>query len=336
MSIYRAQKFVLPNLFWLCLAILFFAQKQANSSALQDALQKTYQAPEISGIDNWLNSKPLTLASLKGKVVLIDFWTYSCINCLRTLPHVNNWHQQYHDKGLVIIGIHSPEFSFEKNIKNVESAVKKYGINYAVALDNELETWTSFQNKYWPAHYLIDQKGHVVYTHFGEGNYAQTENNIRHLLGLNALKTKGAEPVTSSSKQTPETYLDSQFERFLGPKKLSKNIANFSLPKNLPINHWALEKKWLVESQRIVAQESGAKLQLNFTAKKVFLVLGSSHKKPLKIKLKINGKSPKKDEIMVSEHRLYQLFEQDKIANGLLEIISSEAGLEAYAFTFES
>ncbi|MBU6140776.1 MAG: cytochrome c biogenesis protein DipZ [Proteobacteria bacterium] len=299
-------------------AASFFSKKEIpqniNISGLQNGLENPYPAPQIVGIEKWLNSDPLTLASLKGKVVLIDFWTYSCVNCVRTLPYITKWNETYRDKGLVIIGIHAPEFEFEKNAKNVENALMAHGIKYPVALDNRLDTWTSFKNKYWPAHYLIDQKGDVVYTHFGEGNYAETENNIRHLLDLKGDSTTADEVNSFNQNQTPETYLG----------YLRSGNAD----------HWALEGKWNVEEERIVAKESGAKLQLNFTAKRVFLVLGSQNKKPVTARLKLNGKVLKKSEIIVTQHQLYELVNQENAENGLLEITASEAGLEAYAFTF--
>jgi cytochrome c biogenesis protein CcdA/thiol-disulfide isomerase/thioredoxin len=155
-----------------------------HPAVLIDALPNPYPAPEFTGITAWLNSQPLTISSLRGKVVLIDFWTYSCINCVHTLPYVTKWDRTYRDKGLVVIGIHAPEFEFEKNKSNVEAALVTHQIEYPVALDNHLDTWTAFNNLYWPAHYLIDQQGRVVYTNFGEGNYAKTEKNIRHLLKL--------------------------------------------------------------------------------------------------------------------------------------------------------
>ena len=154
------------------------------SGDLLNGLSQPYPAPPIVGIDAWINSPPLQLADLKGKVVLIDFWTYSCINCIRTLPYIKDWYAKYHDKGLVIIGVHTPEFEFEKNLDNVKNAVKAFNILYPVALDSHYATWKSFQNQYWPAHFLIDKAGNIVYEHFGEGDYAITEHNIRYLLGL--------------------------------------------------------------------------------------------------------------------------------------------------------
>src|SRR5579862_5118600 len=146
--------------------------------SLQNGLATPYIAPSIDGIDAWINSEPLQINDLRGKVVLIDFWTYSCINCMRTLPYLNDWYRKYHDKGLVIIGVHTPEFDFEKNLDNVKNAVLQDGIKYPVALDSHFVTWQKYNNQYWPAHYLIDKKGYVVYTHFGEGEYDITENNI--------------------------------------------------------------------------------------------------------------------------------------------------------------
>ena len=155
-----------------------------NNTVLQKGLNKPFTAPEFKGINIWLNSPQLTIQDLKGKVVLVDFWTYSCINCIHTLPHVTDWDQKYRNQGLMIVGIHTPEFEFEKTQDNVKTAIAKYGIHYPIALDNQYATWRNYNNRYWPAFYLIDKRGEVVYTHFGEGEYDVTEHNIRLLLGL--------------------------------------------------------------------------------------------------------------------------------------------------------
>ncbi|NBV07167.1 MAG: thioredoxin family protein [Proteobacteria bacterium] len=328
-------------------AATLFSKKESaaikTAVGLQDALTNPYPAPEIKGINAWLNSDALTIASLKGKVILIDFWTYSCINCIRTLPYITKWDETYRDKGLVIIGIHSPEFGFEKNINNVKKTLQSYNIKYPVALDNNLDSWTAFKNRFWPAHYLIDKSGNVVYTHFGEGNYTETENNIRYLLGLKGEVREVQQNVSFNYNQTPETYLGlERAENFASPEKLAKNITNFTAAKSLPKNNWALSGKWKIEAQKIEAQEANAKLQLNFTAKKVFLVLGSKDSKPVTLSLLLNGKTltkeagsdVKKSAITVSAHQLYELVNQDSAKNGLLEIKTSAAGLEAYAFTF--
>ena len=166
------------------------------------------KAPKIMGIEGWINSEPLDLETLRGKVVLIDFWTYSCINCIRTLPHIKEWYKKYKDNGLVIIGVHTPEFEFEKKLSNVQSAVKDFGITYPVALDNNYSTWQNYDNHYWPAHYLINQDGAISYTHFGEGNYLETENEIRKLLKL-PLLNQLTEEKSFHGRITPETYLGS-------------------------------------------------------------------------------------------------------------------------------
>ena len=316
---------------------------QTSSAGLQDALAQPYDAPEFTGLEAWLNSQPLTMQSLRGKVVLIDFWTYSCINCVRTLPYITQWDQKYRDKGLVIIGVHAPEFEFEKSQKNVEAALLKNGIKYPVALDNKLDTWTAFKNQYWPAHYLIDQNGKVVYTHFGEGNYSETENNIRYLLGLDKAAAETEVKVTSDN-QTAETYLGyGRAENFASAEPVTKDsVQNYSLPQSLPADHWALQGQWKIESERIVAASAAASLQLNFTAKKVFLVLGTPSDHPVKITLHLNGqpignatgKDAPNGTLTVNSQTLYELVDQDSAQSGVLDITADAPGLEAYAFTF--
>ena len=301
---------------------------------LINPLETPYSAPEFAGIEAWLNSEPLTMASLKGKVVLVDFWTYSCINCVRTLPYITELDRKYRDKGLTIIGVHSPEFEFEKNKKNVAAALIHHDIKYPVALDNRLDTWTNFKNQYWPAHYLINKDGQVVYTHFGEGHYSETENNIRFLLGLDKAENVTQDATINSSELSPETYLGSgRTQNFASPEKmLVGDMQNYSFPEDLPENHWALAGKWKVEGERIIAAEPQAKLRLNFTAGKVFLVLGTEGNKPIDVSISLNGK--KINNITVNQHTLYQIINQEFSKQGLLEIAIPSDGLEAYAFTF--
>ena len=325
------------------LAVSKTTTAQTSSAGLQDALAQPYDAPEFKGLEAWLNSEPLTMKSLRGKVVLIDFWTYSCINCVRTLPYITGWDEKYRDKGLVIIGIHAPEFEFEKNQKNVEAALLKNGIKYPVALDNKLDTWTAFKNQYWPAHYLIDQNGKVVYTHFGEGNYNETENNIRYLLGLDKTVADTEMKITSDN-QTPETYLGyGRAETFASTESVTKDgVQNYSLPQSLPSDHWALQGQWKIESERIVATSAGASLQLNFMAKKVFLVLGAPSGHPVNVTLHLNGqpigkvagKDAPNGTLTVDGQTLYELVNQDSAKNSTLDITADTLGLEAYAFTF--
>lgn len=311
-------------------------------SGLQGGLAEPYDAPEFAGIEAWLNSNALTMESLKGKVVLIDFWTYSCINCIRTLPYLTQWDKTYRDQGLVIIGVHAPEFEFEKNKANVEAAIAKYRIEYPVAQDNRLDTWTAFKNRYWPAHYLIDKEGKVVYTHFGEGEYAKTENNIRFLLGLKDKAEAKQENVPYHSGQTAETYLGYEREEsYKGIPAVTFNAAKeYQLPAFLPIDSWALGGAWKVSAEKITAEKAGAKLRLNFKARKVFLVLGTATGKPINVALLLNGKTESlgKDAkgglLRVGGHQLYELVEQPTFQNSLLELTATQPGLEAYAFTF--
>ncbi|SAL61126.1 redoxin domain-containing protein [Caballeronia terrestris] len=163
-------------------AALVAAAAVAGTAAHAGPLKTSAPAPEFTGIDKWLNSEPLTLQQLRGKVVLVDFWTYTCINCINTLPYVKSWDQKYKDQGLVVVGVHTPEYPFERDTGNVKTAIKRFGITYPVAQDNRYATWSAYDNQYWPAFYLIDKKGQVVYTHFGEGDYAQTEAAIKNLL----------------------------------------------------------------------------------------------------------------------------------------------------------
>lgn len=317
-----------------------------SDGKLQNALSNPYKMPQFAASDVWINTpdnKTLTPELLKGKVVLIDFWTYSCINCIRTQPYLNDWYNKYQDKGLVIIGVHAPEFEFEKNKDNVIQAIAKDGIKYPVALDNNLDTWINYNNKYWPAHYLIDKGGNVVYTHFGEGEYQETENNIRVLLGLDKDVTSVDNNINYNPNQTLETYLGyDRADRYDGD--INEDVVkNYTLSNDIPINKWGLAGKWLVENQRIITKGNNSRLVINFNAKHVYLVLGNPSNKPITINLKLNGndvvgKSAGVDApdgvVNVTGHRLYELINQDSGKSGLLELKISSPNLEAYAFTF--
>ncbi|GAO36616.1 cytochrome C biogenesis protein [Sulfuricella sp. T08] len=320
-------------------------EQPAGKLVLQDGLDTPYAAPEFAGIEAWLNANPMTMQSLKGKVVLIDFWTYSCINCVRTLPYITDWDSKYRDQGLVIIGVHAPEFEFEKKLDNVKAALLQHGIRYPVALDNNLSTWVNFNNRYWPAHYLIDQNGKVVYTHFGEGKYDVTENNIRYLLGLkNGGKTVKAETPAGNPEQTAETYLGyARADSFGGDEPVAHNAEKvYRFPDELAEDEWALNGKWRVDSKKITTGAKGVALRLDFNARKVFLVLGTSTGKPVNVSIRLNGETvgpnAGKDApggmLTIERNTLYELIDQKTPKNGLLEIQSDSPGLEAYAFTF--
>jgi cytochrome c biogenesis protein CcdA len=321
------------------------AEAPRGELVLQEGMDKPYAAPEFAGIEAWQNSAPLTMKELQGKVVLIDFWTYSCINCVRTLPYLTDWDKKYRDMGLVIVGVHSPEFEFEKKPANVRDAIAQHGIRYPVALDNNLSTWLNFHNRYWPAHYLIDWQGRVIYTHFGEGKYNVTENNIRYLLGLKEQgETIQVEGPTFAPGQTPETYLGyDRADSFGGKESVMRDAqGGYRFPATLPAGAWALSGTWQVEREKIVAGGQGAALRLNFKARKVFLVLGTAGGKPVRVTLKLNGeavgnnagKDATAGVVTVERNTLYELIDQRSPKNGLLEIETDAPGLEAYAFTF--
>lgn len=311
-------------------------------NALINPVAFPYPGPEIAGINAWINSSPLTNADLRGKVVLIDFWTYSCINCLRTLPYLKAWYAKYHARGFEIIGVHAPEFEFEHDLANVKQAVAKLGILYPVALDNDYVTWRNYQNQFWPAHYLIDKQGNVVYVHFGEGEYDVTENNIRYLLGLNKELILDRNEGRLAD-QTPETYLGyRRAEQFANLGAMQKDrIGVYFFPQTLQKNAWALQGQWIISAEKIIAESKTAALRLNFQARKVYAVLGITDH-PIKVKILLNGQplgnaqgeDVKDNTILVKEHRLYSLLNFPTNTAGLLELTVEEPGLEIYTFTF--
>lgn len=314
-----------------------------TTTALQKGLWRPYTAPEIQGIETWLNSKPLTIRGLKGKVVLIDFWTYSCINCLRTLPYLKDWYQKYHNKGLVIIGVHSPEFYFEKSTANVKRIVQQQGIVYPVALDNQFTTWNNFNNKYWPAHYLIDKTGRVVYQHFGEGAYDITENNIRFLTGLSGTSSSDATDSAFSSAITPETYLGyERANKALGPSLHPDKENVYQFPQRLVLHAWALQGKWKAYQDKIVSAGKNAAMKIHFNARHVYMVMGSVNNRPITVKLLLNGeqfiddkgKDVNNSRLIVTNHKLYTIVDASTVRAGILQIIASNPGLEIYTFTF--
>ena len=289
------------------------------------------QAPDFTGISRWLNSKPLTLPALRGKVVLIDFWTYSCINCLRTLPYVERWAETYRQAGLVVVGVHTPEFAFEHVPSNVERAVRSLDVTYPVALDNGYETWSAWGNQYWPAKYFVDRQGHVRYAHFGEGDYEQSEDVIRTLLAEKILPKPVSGSITDQTPTdllTPETYLGSaRIDRYVGSKIVVGTEAAYTIPKVVPQNAFAYGGGWTVEKERIVAGEA-ARLRLAFHARNVFLVLGGRGQ----VDVTLDGEHSKT--VQVTEDRLYTLVElPGRAADHALDLAFSP-GVEAYAFTF--
>jgi cytochrome c biogenesis protein CcdA/thiol-disulfide isomerase/thioredoxin len=314
--------------------------------------------PSLDGAVQWLNSPPLTAESLRGKVVLIDFWTYSCINCLRTLPYLTAWADKYRDEGLVVIGVHAPEFAFEQDVGNVTQAMKKLGINYPVAIDNDFKIWRAFNNQYWPAHYFVDANGHIRYHHFGEGNYAESEQVIQQLLREAGHKDVGSDLITAKASgvqqgsdgqdmQSPETYVGyRRSENFASTPDIAadKNAA-YHLPTQPTLNQWGVEGQWMIGSEQATLADAGGKIGYRFHARDLHLVLGPGQGgKPVRFRVMIDGKAPgdahgtdvaPDGSGTVTEQRLYQLVRQPgDVADHTFTIEFLDPGVNAYAFTF--
>lgn len=314
--------------------------------------------PSLSGAEAWLNSPPLTPQELRGKVVLIDFWTYSCINCLRALPYVESWYERYRDKGLVVIGVHSPEFAFEKDINNVTRAVHDLRITYPVALDNEYAIWQAFNNQYWPAHYFIDAQGRIRAHHFGEGDYAESEQIIRELLteagsasltpGTTAVQGLGVQAAADEPDlASPETYVGYQrAANFASPGGAVRDrTATYRTPPQLALNQWALSGPWQVAGEKAVSTGAPAAIVFRFHARDLHLVLGPADPaRPVRFRVTLDGKPPDADHGSdvqpdgmgtVREQRLYQLLRQSHPAGEhTFKIEFLDPGAQAYAFTF--
>jgi cytochrome c biogenesis protein CcdA/thiol-disulfide isomerase/thioredoxin len=290
-------------------------------------------APELTGLSDWINSEPLTLAGLRGKVVVVDFWTYSCINCLRTLPHLKAWDAAYRKAGLVVLGVHSPEFSFERVPGNVRNAVGELGVRYPVALDSDFDTWHAFANQYWPAKYFIDRRGHIRFVHFGEGEYDRSEQVIRTLLAEDGetppmLANAPMTDEPGGHAITPETYLGwHRIEHYVGSTIQPGRWATYRFPSEpLGLGELAYDGRWRVEGERIRSAQ-GSRLRLHFLARAVHLVLDGRGD----VEVLLDGKRVRT--VHVTEPRLYTLLRLPDLSDGLLELRFSP-GLAAHAFTF--
>ncbi|WP_433738792.1 cytochrome c biogenesis protein DipZ [Pseudomonas putida] len=340
------------------------AQKSPSEGAMQVANQAPStlpvegNLPPLEGAVQWLNSPPLDAQTLKGKVVLVDFWTYSCINCLRSLPYVKAWAEKYRDQGLVVVGVHAPEFAFERNVDNVKKAMKDLGIDYPVAIDNEFKIWRAFNNEYWPAHYFADAQGRIRYHHFGEGEYAESERVIQQLLreagasqvsdGLISAKAEGVQMAPDNNAvQSPETYVGYQrAEHFVPETSLVPDKRSaYRAPAQLTLNDWSLDGQWVVGPERATASAPASRIVYRFHARDLHLVLGpDADGKPVRFKVLIDGKAPGGDHGMdvapdgsgtVTEQRLYQLVRQnDGVQDRTFSIEFLDPGASAYAFTF--
>jgi len=301
------------------------------------------KAPEIEAGGKWFNSEELRIEGLRGKVVLIDFWTYSCINCQRTLPYLVNWDKKYRDKGLVIIGVHSPEFEFEKDPENVLEAIKEFGIEYPVVQDNNFTTWRNYDNRYWPAKYFIDKDGYVRYSHFGEGDYDESERVIQELLkeaGVKESEVTINNPEYVTYSKTPETYLGyGRMVGFASKEGLSNDhLAEYSLPLRLGKNEVAFEGEWLVRSEYARAS-AGSSLEINFEAKKVYLVM-RNEERVAEVRVSIDGEANSTGEdvensiIKIDGDRLYEIVDLNEVGRHVLRLDFLDEGTEVYAFTF--
>jgi cytochrome c biogenesis protein CcdA/thiol-disulfide isomerase/thioredoxin len=328
--------------------------KPANKA---DDLPIEGAAPSLAGATEWLNSPPLTAEALKGKVVVVDFWTYSCINCLRAIPYVRAWAEKYKDQGLVVIGVHAPEFAFERNIGNVKKAVEELKIGYPVAIDNDYAIWRAFDNQYWPAHYFIDAEGRIRHHHFGEGDYEGSERVIQQLLaeagmtgaapGMVRVSASGVEaPSNEREVRSPETYIGyDRAERFVSPGGAidgERHDYAIGAPR---LNEWALSGNWTIDKDKAVLDEQDGAIAYRFHARDLHLVLGPGlGGKPVRFRVTVDGVAPGENhgadvdsegQGVVSEERLYQLIRQDgDIADRTFEIKFLDPGVKAYAFTF--
>ena len=334
------------------------AMPAAPAGADANALPVLGEMPKLDGATLWLNSSPLTREALRGKVVLVDFWTYSCINCLRSLPYVRAWADRYRDKGLVVIGVHAPEFAFEKDIDNVKRAVASLKVDYPVAIDNDYAIWRAFNNDSWPAHYFIDAQGRIRHTHFGEGEYAESEKIIQTLLEEAGHKDVGSDIVKVNASgdeassdfdkvQSPETYIGyARAERFVSPGGAKDDeAATYAVPDKLTLNNWGLVGGWTVAEEHAHLDRAPGKIAFSFHARDLHLVLGPGPTgKPVRFKVTIDGKPPGDDHGVdtaadgtgvVTSQKLYQLVrEKGAIADHTFSIEFEDPGVQAYAFTF--
>ncbi len=307
--------------------------------------------PALDGAIEWLNSEPLGPAELRGHVVLVNFWTLTCINWLRQEPYVRAWSQAYGDDGLVVIGVHTPEFSFEHEINRVRRAARERAIDYPVAVDNDYEIWSAFANNYWPALYFVDADGIIRDDHFGEGRYAQSERAIQRLLGVErdlvSVEGLGVEAEADwDHLRTPETYLGyGRREHFASPGGAAfDQRGNYRLPESLRLSHWALAGEWTIGHENVALDQAGGSIAYRFHARDAHLVLSSGAPEPIPFRVLLDGEAPGSshgvdiDEDgngLLRDGRLYQLVrEHGAVRERTLEITFLEPGAEVYAFTF--
>jgi thiol-disulfide isomerase/thioredoxin len=338
------------------LGLIGTAMAQSSKNERQFPVQ---QLPSLASASSWLNSPPLTAAGLRGKVVLIDFWTYTCINWLRTLPYLRAWAEKYRDQGLVVIGVHSPEFAFEKDIDNVRRAAAAMRVDYPIAVDSEHAVWRAFNNEYWPALYLADATGKIRHYHAGEGEYEQAERAIQQLLveagnhgisqQLVTVDARGAEAAADgASLKSPENYVGyERTENFASPGGAAPDERRaYVAPARLGLNHWALVGDWTVTPQATILNQPNGAIVYRFHARDLHLVMGAAtREKPVRFRVLIDGQPPgaahgidvdSNGNGAVTEPRLYQLIRQatKPITDRQFNIVFLDSGVHAFAFTF--
>jgi thiol-disulfide isomerase/thioredoxin len=343
---------------WGTSSLTRFSVVETASAASQPFLGDEGAMPDLDGAIGWLNSTPLSSKSLRGQVVLVNFWTYTCINSLRPLPYVKSWASKYHDKGFVVVGVHTPEFSFEHEPINVDNAVRTLNVTFPVAIDSKTRIWQSFNNQAWPAQYLVDEKGRVRYHHFGEGDYDEIERVIQELLKENGV-TGLASRVTSISgvgieaapdwtdERSPETYIGyGQAQNFASPENVHKDsIQIFSAPGKLSLNHWGLSGSWNVNVESAVLQAAPGKIVFRFHSRDLNLVLAPPKDgKPVRFVVRLDGVAPGENSGVdtasdgsgeIRQPRLYQLIRQKgPIVDRTFEIEFLDLGVHALDFTF--
>jgi cytochrome c biogenesis protein CcdA/thiol-disulfide isomerase/thioredoxin len=338
--------------------VAYAHENAAPAPTAQVQLANEGAFPSLDGAVAWLNSPPLTRDEMKGKVVVVDFWTYSCINCLRSIPYVEAWAQKYKNDGLVVIGVHTPEFAFEKDQANVAKAVKDLKITYPVAIDSNYAIWKAFKNEYWPAHYFIDARGVIRYHHFGEGEYDKSEEVIQELLkekdanlevgGLVQVTASGAQAAADADDmQSPETYIGyARQENYLSPEKIQRDVpALYTAPGRMNVNNWGLAGEWTVGSEHAELAAAPGKIVFRFHARDLHLVLGPGKDgKPIRFRVMLDGAAPGDDHGSdvdgqgngtVKDYRLYQLIRQKgKVEDRTFEIQFLDPGVQVFAFTF--
>ena len=313
--------------------------------------------PDMDGAVAWLNSAPLSSKALRGKVVVVNFWTYSCINSLRELPYMKAWATKYKDAGLVVIGVHTPEFGFEKEQPNVKQAVSELRIAYPISIDSDHSIWSAFRNEYWPADYFIDVKGRIRYHHFGEGEYEKSERVIQALLKENGAtgldeslaqtSPDGAEAPPSNNVRSPETYVGyARGQNFASPERIARDSDRFySRPARLALNQWGLSGSWNVRAESGKLQSAPGKIVFRFHSRDIHMVLGPpKNGTPVRFRITLNDGAPGADHGSdsapdgtgaVQEPRMYQLIRQKgTITDSIFEIEFLDPGVEAFSFTF--